>query len=49
MNCKVITTEKDYLRLNKDKIDKISFIKSDLEIIDEDKLISAIFKANEDN
>ena len=44
MNCKIITTEKDYLRFNGDKIDKINFIKSDLKIIDEDKLISTIFK-----
>jgi tetraacyldisaccharide 4'-kinase len=43
MNCKVITTEKDYLRLDKKRIYKINFIKSDLKIIDEDKLISAIF------
>ena len=49
MNCKIITTEKDYLRLNKDRIDKINFIKSDLKIIDEDKLISTIFKLNENN
>ena len=49
MNCKVITTEKDYLRLNKASFNKISFIKSDLKIIDEDKLISAIFELNENN
>ena len=47
MNCKIITTEKDYLRLEKDKINKINFIKSDLKIIDEDKLISTILKLNE--
>ena len=48
LNCKIITTEKDYLRLknNKmkkiDKIDKIKFIKSELQIIDEEKLINTI-------
>ena len=41
-NCKIITTEKDYLRLENDKIDKIDFIKSELQILDEDKLISTI-------
>ena len=47
MNCKIITTEKDYLRLEKNGINKINFIKSDLKIIDEDKLISTILKLNE--
>ena len=52
MNCKIITTEKDYLRLEKDKfneINKINFIKLNLKIIDEDKLISTILKINENN
>ena len=49
MNCKIITTEKDHLRLEKDKVNKINFIKSDLKIIDEDKLISTILKLNENN
>ena len=50
MDCKIITTEKDYLRLNQDridKIDKIKFIKSDLKILDEEKLINIIMKKNE--
>jgi tetraacyldisaccharide 4'-kinase len=47
MNCKIITTEKDYLRLEKDNTNKINFIKSELKIIDEDKLISAILNTNE--
>jgi tetraacyldisaccharide 4'-kinase len=45
LNCKIITTEKDYLRLLNDKIDKIDkikFIKTELKIIDEEKLINAI-------
>ena len=49
MDCKIITTEKDYLRLNQGKIDKIKFIKSDLKIVDEDKLINVIIKKNETN
>ena len=40
-DCKIITTEKDYMRLN-NKIFKISFIKVELQIIDEDKLLKAI-------
>ena len=50
-HCRIITTEKDYLRLEKDylrlendKIGKINFIKSELKILDEDKLISTILK-----
>ena len=39
LNCKIITTEKDYLRLNKKIFKKIKFIKSELKIIDEEKLI----------
>ena len=40
-NCKIITTEKDYMRLN-NKIFKINFVKVELQIIDEDKLLKAI-------
>ena len=47
MNCKIITTEKDYLRLEKNNTNKINFIKSELKIIYEDKLISAILNTNE--
>ena len=42
MNCKIITTEKDYLRLEKYKIDQIKFIKSDLEIANEENFINSI-------
>ena len=47
LNCKIITTEKDYLRLEDNKFDQIKFIKSELKIIDEDKLIKELFKTNE--
>jgi tetraacyldisaccharide 4'-kinase len=47
MKCNIITTEKDYLRLEKNNTNKINFIKSELKIIDEDKLISAILNTNE--
>ncbi len=49
MNCKIITTEKDYLRLNNNKLDKIKYIKSDLHIFDEDRFINHILKTNESN
>ena len=41
-NCKIITTEKDYLRLDDIKNDKIKFIKSNLEITDEEQLINTL-------
>ena len=49
MNCEIITTEKDYLRLENIKKNKIRFIKSNLQIIDENKLINTILKKNEKN
>ena len=49
LNCQIITTEKDYLRLDKEKIHNIYFIKSELKILDEEKLISTILKKNENN
>ena len=49
LNCQIITTEKDYFRLNKKKIDNIDFIGSELKILDEEKLISTILKINENN
>ncbi len=42
LNCKIITTEKDYLRLNKIYINKIHYIKTELQIIDEEKFIKTI-------
>ena len=44
MNCKIITTEKDYLRLENNNTDKIKFLQSGLKIIDEQKLIDTILK-----
>jgi len=49
LNCQIITTEKDYLRLDKEKIYNINFIKSELKILDEEKLISTILNKNENN
>ena len=42
LNCKVITTEKDYFRLKSKNTNKIKYIKSNLKIIDEDKLLKII-------
>ena len=49
MSCKIITTEKDYIRLKKVNTDEIQFIKSDLKIINEEKIIENILKKNETN
>ena len=42
LGCKIITTEKDYLRLNNFGKNKIKFIKSGLKILNEEKLLEAI-------
>ena len=48
-NAKIITTEKDYLRLNNFNINEISYIKSSLKILDENNLIKKLIKLNEKN
>ena len=42
LKCKIITTEKDYFRINSKKFNEIKFIKSKLSLLDEDKLINNI-------
>jgi tetraacyldisaccharide 4'-kinase len=42
LNCKVITTEKDYMRIRNNNINEIKYVKIELHIVDEDKLINAI-------
>ena len=44
LNCKIITTEKDYFRIENDKLDQIKYLKSELKIIDEENLIKIILK-----
>ncbi len=44
LGCIIITTEKDYLKLNEKYLNKIKFIKSELKIIDEDKFLKSIIK-----
>ena len=47
LNCKMITTEKDYMRLNNN--DKIFFIKSELKILNQKTFINDISKVYENN
>ena len=42
LNCTIVTTEKDSLRMNDTYLDKIKVIKSELKIINEDKFIKSI-------
>ena len=48
-NAKIITTEKDYLRLDSFDKTKISFIKSNLEILDEKNLTKIVMDLNDKN
>ena len=43
LKCKIITTEKDFLRLKNMSFDEIKFIKSEIKILDEEKFLRAIF------
>ena len=47
LNCKVMTTEKDYMRLNNNN--KIIYIKSELKIINQETFINDISKVYENN
>ena len=49
LNSKIITTEKDYLRLENNMTKKIDYIKSTLKIVDENKLINTILDKYEAN
>ncbi len=42
LNCKIITTEKDYYRLNEKYYESIKFIKSELKLDDEEKLVKIL-------
>ncbi len=48
-NAKIITTEKDYLRLDMFDKSKISFIKSSLQILDENNLLELLIGLYEKN
>ncbi|MDC3083846.1 tetraacyldisaccharide 4'-kinase [Candidatus Pelagibacter sp.] len=47
LNCNIITTEKDFIRLDANQIQEIKFIKSELKIINEEKFFKAISKLYE--
>ena len=47
LNCKVMTTEKDYMRLNNN--DKIFYIKPELKILNQKTFINDISKVYENN
>ena len=42
LNCKVVTTEKDYYRLDEKYYENIKFIKSELKLDDEEKLVKIL-------
>ena len=42
LNCEIITTKKDFLRLNNFDVSKIKVMEAELKIVDEDKLIKSI-------
>lgn len=42
LNCKIITTEKDYMRMKHVHNNEIKFIKSELRVMDEEKLLKSI-------
>ena len=48
-NAKIITTEKDYLRIDKKKSTKIRFIKSSIKIKNENEIINILLNNNENN
>ena len=48
-NAKILTTEKDYLRLDSFDKSEVLFVKSTLEIIDEKNLTQTLFNLNENN
>ena len=43
-NCKIVTTEKDFLRLKNINFKNLKFIKSKLKILEEEKFIKSIIK-----
>ena len=47
LNCKILTTEKDFIRLKNFMTDNIKFISSKLEILDEKKLLETLSKIHE--
>ena len=48
-NCKILTTEKDFFRSKNYMSNKIEFISSRLEVLNEEKLFEALTKIYEQN
>ena len=44
LGCKIVTTEKDFLRLKNMNFENLKFIKSKLKILEEEKFIKSIIK-----
>ena len=42
LKCKIITTEKDYLRIKSKNLSQIKFIKSELKIMNEDEFFKSL-------
>ena len=42
LDCKIVTTEKDFLRLKNTNFENLKFIKSKLKILEEEKFIKSI-------
>ena len=42
LNCQVLTTEKDYLRLTVKDLNQINYIKSELKITNEENFINSV-------
>ena len=47
LNCKILTTEKDFIRLKNYMTDEIQFISSKLEILNEEKFLKKLSKIYE--
>ena len=47
LDCKIITTEKDFMRLKENKYDDVKYIKVNLELLDEKKFVRDISKLYE--
>ena len=42
LNSKILTTEKDYLRIKSEKLSQIKYIKSELKIMNEDEFFKSL-------
>jgi tetraacyldisaccharide 4'-kinase len=47
LNCNIITTEKDFVRLDENQINEIKYVKTELKILNEEKFLKLISKLYE--